>query len=215
MGTDTRYAQIVRLMDRIAYVNHDTDDAVRAGLLTEADLVAMGFKELLALFATLPAPSMAEMDGEFAARLLAQPNALASVIGHLTVNNPLMPGRWRCKAFQPVSAGRGQGYNSFAHLGRTVRRFPMQTLMAPSRYDGEPAYTLVYAAFRSMCGAIHMVDEVRRQVQALGHAVVSISREGGLGSGARARKDFPLLLFSQELLALLNSGVGIVEVFAQ
>mgnify|MGYP006142200705 FL=1 len=139
-----------------------TPSSEHGARLTEADLVAMGFKELLALFATLPAPSMAEMDGEFAARLLAQPNALASVIGHLTVNNPLMPGRWRCKAFQPVSAGRGQGYNSFAHLGRTVRRFPMQTLMAPSRYDGEPAYTLVYAAFRSMCGAIHMVDEVRR-----------------------------------------------------
>ena len=51
------------------------------------------------------------------------------------------------------------------------------------------------------------VDEVRRQVQALGHAVVSISRESGLGSGARARKDFPLLLFSQELLSLLSSGV--------
>ncbi|OYW88371.1 MAG: hypothetical protein B7Z22_02610, partial [Hyphomonas sp. 32-62-5] len=37
------------------------------------------------------------------------------------------------------------------------------------------------------------VDDVRRQVQALGNAVVSISREGGLGAGARGRKDFPLL----------------------
>lgn len=55
------------------------------------------------------------------------------------------------------------------------------------------------------------VDDVRRQVQALGHAVVSISRESGLGSSSRARKDFPLLLFSQELLSLLSSGVSIVE----
>lgn len=130
--------------------------------LTESDLLAMRFKDLMALFARLPAPSIEEMDGEFAARLLAQPSAVAQLIGNLTVNNPLMPGRWLCKAFQPVSAKGGQGYNSFAHLGRTVQRYPMQTLIAPSRYDRRPAYTLVYAAFRSMCGAIHMVDEVRR-----------------------------------------------------
>lgn len=130
--------------------------------LTESDLLDMRFKDLMALFAKLPAPAMKTMDGEFSARLLAQPSALAQVIGNLTVNNPLMPGRWLCKAFKPLSAERGQGYNSFAHLGRKVQRYPMQTLIAPSRYDGRPAYTLVYAAFRSMCGAIHMVDEVRQ-----------------------------------------------------
>jgi len=130
--------------------------------LTESDLLAMRFKDLMALFGRLESPTVKDMDGEFAARLLAQPGALAHLIGHLTVNNPVMPGRWLCKAFKPVSAGRGQGYNAFAHLGRKVQRYPMQTLIAPSRYDGRPAYTLVYASFRSMCGAIHMVDEVRR-----------------------------------------------------
>ncbi len=30
--------QIVRVADRIAYVHHDTDDAIRAGLITEADV---------------------------------------------------------------------------------------------------------------------------------------------------------------------------------
>ncbi|MGZ8599592.1 MAG: deoxyguanosinetriphosphate triphosphohydrolase [Actinomycetota bacterium] len=34
----TPEAQIVRFADRIAYVNHDVDDAVRAGVLAEADL---------------------------------------------------------------------------------------------------------------------------------------------------------------------------------
>jgi hypothetical protein len=130
--------------------------------LTESDLLAMDFKALMALFGKLPAPAIGDMDGEFAARLLAQPSALAHLIGNLTVNNPLMPGCWLCKAFRPVSAERGQGYNAFMHLGRKVQRYPMQTLIAPSRYDRRPAYTLVYASFRSMCGAIHMVDEVRR-----------------------------------------------------
>ena len=35
---DTLEGQIVRLADKIAYINHDIDDAVRAGLITENDL---------------------------------------------------------------------------------------------------------------------------------------------------------------------------------
>jgi dGTPase len=42
----TLEGQIVRTADRIAYVNHDIDDAVRAGVLTEADLPARPLKVL-------------------------------------------------------------------------------------------------------------------------------------------------------------------------
>ena len=35
---ETHEGRIVRIVDRIAYVNHDIDDALRYGLLTEADL---------------------------------------------------------------------------------------------------------------------------------------------------------------------------------
>jgi dGTPase len=38
VAPETLEGQIVRTADRIAYVNHDIDDAVRAGVLTEADL---------------------------------------------------------------------------------------------------------------------------------------------------------------------------------
>jgi dGTPase len=34
----TQEARIVRICDRVAYINHDIDDAVRAGLITAADL---------------------------------------------------------------------------------------------------------------------------------------------------------------------------------
>jgi dGTPase len=34
----TREGKIVRLMDRVAYINHDIDDAVRAGVISAADL---------------------------------------------------------------------------------------------------------------------------------------------------------------------------------
>ena len=35
---DSREATVVRLCDRIAYINHDLDDAIRAGLLTDAQV---------------------------------------------------------------------------------------------------------------------------------------------------------------------------------
>jgi dGTPase len=35
---ETLEGKIVRLVDRVAYINHDIDDAIRFGLLTEADL---------------------------------------------------------------------------------------------------------------------------------------------------------------------------------
>ncbi len=37
---DTREATVTRLCDRIAYVNHDLDDAIRAGILTAEDVPA-------------------------------------------------------------------------------------------------------------------------------------------------------------------------------
>ena len=37
---DTREATVVRLSDRIAYINHDLDDSIRAGILTEYEVPA-------------------------------------------------------------------------------------------------------------------------------------------------------------------------------
>lgn len=37
----TLEGQVVRLCDKIAYINHDIDDAIRAGILTESDLPAI------------------------------------------------------------------------------------------------------------------------------------------------------------------------------
>ena len=42
----TLEAQLVRFADRIAYMNHDIDDAVRAGVLSETELPAGPMKVL-------------------------------------------------------------------------------------------------------------------------------------------------------------------------
>lgn len=132
---------------------------INAASLSTDQIKQLSTTELLALFASLEAPSIAEMNGEYQASLLRQPSTFATLAGKFSVGNPLMP--WLCKAFRPVTSEHGRGYNTFALMGQVIQRFPMQTLIAPSRYDGKPAYQLVYRAYQSLCGDIHMVDEVR------------------------------------------------------
>ena len=119
----------------------------------------------MAQFRELQSPWMEEMHGDYDARLLRQPGPIATIGGYLAVRTPLMP--WRSKGFRPVDETAGRGYNSFAPGGKLIRRYPMDTQIAPSRYDGRPAYTLIYAAYRSTCGWINMVDEVRRVADGL------------------------------------------------
>ncbi|MDP2228774.1 MAG: hypothetical protein Q8J78_14990 [Moraxellaceae bacterium] len=128
--------------------------------ISAADLRTLSTDELRRLFADLPAPTLAEMDGEYAARLLAQPGWLAGRVGRAVLEGRLH--HWLCKAFRPVDADGGRGYNTFLQGGQIVQRYPMLTLIAPSRFDGRPAYQLVYRGFHSACGSVHMVDEVRR-----------------------------------------------------
>lgn len=133
-----------------------------AAVRNQKELEGLSNEALVGLFSTLEAPTIDEMNGEYAATLLSQPSLVAALQGTFAVRNPFYPGVWLAKCFRPVDAVSGRGYNSFSHLGRTVQRYPMRTVIARSRFDGKPAYQLVYRAYRSFCGDIHMVDEVRR-----------------------------------------------------
>lgn len=53
-------------------------------------------------------------------------------------------------------------------------------------------------------------QEATRQIEAQGYTVLSVSGQRGLG-WQRGEAAFPLVLFSQELLALLNAGLPLVE----
>lgn len=126
---------------------------------TPESLRSLPTAELVDLFCELEAPSIEAMHGDYAAEPLRQPTALATFLGRLALDRPRC--RWRSKGFRPVDARTGRGYNSFQVGSRLVQRYPMQTRIGPSRYDGRPAYQLLYPAFHSTCGAINMVDEVR------------------------------------------------------
>lgn len=122
-------------------------------------LQGMSTIALLQLFRQLPAPAIPEMQGEYKASMLQQPNPLATLAGY-ALQSPLLP--WQCKAFRPVDEQQGRGYNTFLLGAKTIQLYPMQTMLAPSRYDGRPAYHLIYRHFHSLCASMHMVDEVRR-----------------------------------------------------
>jgi hypothetical protein len=126
------------------------------------DLTQMSTPELLKLFETLECPTMEEMDGEFRGQQLRQPGPISTLVSVLFTNNPLMFGKWQSKSFRPTGPDSGRGYNTLRNFGRETIQGPMVTLIAPSRFDGKPAYQLVYRAFHSVCGFVHMVDEVRR-----------------------------------------------------
>jgi general secretion pathway protein F len=79
----------------------------------------------------------------------------------------------------------------------------MQFLVKTLRVDAGVDSTLVDAS-----GAA----EAERQIAALGHPVVSVARASVLSRlRTPGTTHFPLLLFSQELLSLLDSGITIVE----
>lgn len=126
-------------------------------------LLDLSFDELLRLFSQLDAPKITDMHGEYAGRLLAQRALIDALPAHLLLYAPFWLGTWQCKAFRPITEKRGRGYNTFTYFGRTAFRGPMDTFIAPSRFDGRPAYHLEYAAYRrSIAGTLRMVDEIRQ-----------------------------------------------------
>lgn len=118
-------------------------------------------RELLDLYPSLDAPRLDEMQGEYQARVLRQASLVISLLGKLSLNNPIS-GTWQAKGFQPLSAEEGLGYNGFSRRGQWLVRYPMRLTVAPSIFDQKPCLRLDYTAYASLWGRVKMVDELRR-----------------------------------------------------
>lgn len=126
---------------------------------TEASLAALSHTEFLALFARLPAPGLAELDGEYDAILADQGSALMTWLGRRAID---LRGRWLGKAFAPLDEVQGQGYNRFQQGSQLRRKYRMSTCITASQQDGAPCLQLDYRPFKSLFGRLAMVDELRR-----------------------------------------------------
>lgn len=136
-------------------------------LWTVNKLKCLTLKETMALFRTLSPPEFSEMDGEYEAGLLDHGNLLKNHVSLCAMNLPLIHEHWLGKAFTPEGGNRGHGYNGFWVGGRAVRKYRMDTSITASRFDGRPSFQLVYDHYDSLCGRIHMVDEVRKLEEGL------------------------------------------------
>jgi hypothetical protein len=110
----------------------DKIDAQVLAVLSQRDLVPAIW---------LPDPTI-RRERELARFRLHLVRLLRQVYGML-IYNPML-GTWLGNAFNGGHEGRqtGQGYNYFRRRGRVVRSLPMLTCVAPSRFDGKPAFQL-------------------------------------------------------------------------
>ena len=151
-------------------------------------LLALTPDEGLALWSKLAPPSLQEMNGHY---MGLGPDATnpAHQKGYAAYmfNERSPRGYWLGKAFHPVDATHGEGYNRwrFPHQ-KIVRNLRMATFIGPSLIDRKPSYILNYGAFNKTT----LTDELRKLDDDiyLGEATVDA------GGGKRSKPDFFILI---------------------
>ena len=102
----TLEGQIVRLVDRIAYVNHDIDDATRAGIITEDDLPAA---EIAVLGGTSWRPRVTAPSSSRATRWGRRSGRFVPICSPRCISRPRhqtnhgVPGTWCSRCSGPTS----------------------------------------------------------------------------------------------------------------
>ena len=73
----TPEAQIVQLADKIAYINHDIEDSIRAGIISESDLP----KDCIDYFSSIQSQRLNKMINEIVSNSVGKPNVAMSEEG--------------------------------------------------------------------------------------------------------------------------------------
>jgi hypothetical protein len=152
-------------------------------------LLALTQAEGIALWKTLPAVPMAEMNGHYmglgpdAKNLEYQKGYAAFMFDEKSPR-----GYWLGKAFRPLTDTTGEGYNRWRYKGgKVVRNLRMATRMGPSLIDGKPSYILDYSAFNK---GSTLVDELRK----LDDSVYLGAATTRAADGSRNPPDFFILI---------------------
>jgi hypothetical protein len=125
---------------------------------TIEELRLMHFDKLKELFDSLPATTMAEINGEYLATPLDQGGWFANIVAPLTTN---ICGRWLGKAFAPLSDDNGHGYNWFQTTRGVRRTLTMKTHVSDSVISPGKSYIVDYCAQHTWLPAMSLFDELR------------------------------------------------------
>lgn len=129
-------------------------------------LMRMGRPQIIALWKTLPAVDMRELDGEYAGLV---PNArdpeAKKRIDDFMYDEDSERGYWLGKAYKAADDTKGEGYNHWRMRGgNVVRNGRFATEMGTSLIDGKPSFLMHYSAFKS---DTTLVDEIRKLTDGL------------------------------------------------
>ena len=116
--------------------------ATHVPTLTLDSLLELPAAALGSLYASAPAPRLADVSGDLRGRMLAWsalPSPLATAVRALAGSDRFP---WRGKSFAPRDADSGDGVNRL--VSDRLRLFTFGTSIGPSRADGAPALQLDY-----------------------------------------------------------------------
>ena len=164
-----------------------------SGQWTLEKLLSLTQAEQEHLWRDMPAPTLKEMNGHYMGLgPQADDPAVQKSYADYMYNEKSVRGAWQGKAFHPLTATTGEGYNRWRFPGgRIERNLRMATRLSPSVIDGKPAYILDYPAFNTTT----LVDEVRKLDDGIYLGAATTAKQGGPnGSGTRSKIDMFILI---------------------
>jgi len=136
---------------------------VKAENATADDIDKLSKSDVMQVFFATDAPSFAEMNGEYRARLVSA--GILYKCNEFYAHHLMGPGHWEAKCFSPFEKNRGQGYNLFiakeSGKEKAVRTLRMDTFNGKSNFDNKGSFHLVYEAYNTDQNR-SMRDEIRK-----------------------------------------------------
>jgi hypothetical protein len=164
-----------------------------SGKWTLEKLLSLTQAEQEALWRALPAPTMEEMNGHYMGigPHADDPERQKSYAAYM-YDEKSARGAWLGKAFRPLTATTGEGYNRWRFPGgRIERNLRMATRLQNSIIDGKPAYVLDYSAFNK----ITLLDELRKLDDGIYIGAATVEQAGGPNAnGTRSKLDMFILI---------------------
>jgi hypothetical protein len=132
-----------------------------SGKWTLEKVLALTPEEAVALWHAAPSPTLQEMNGHYMGLGANGDNPERQAgFAKSMLNESSRLGYWLGKAFRPVTATEGEGYNRWRYPGgKIVHNQCMKTRVGPSIIDGNPCYQIDYHAVNPNST---LFDEIRR-----------------------------------------------------